>query len=99
MYKLAQTFEAAVRGLPVDRLVSWVTTHKMRAAAWGLGLFWAGYNLAKNYGWLPKKDLRGKHVILTGAAGGMGRIFTQMLAEMGCKLSLLDINDNELILL
>ena len=46
----------------------------------------------KNYGFLPKKNLKGEHVFLTGAGSGIGRYMAISLAEMGCKLSLSDIN-------
>lgn len=50
----------------------------------------------KNYGLYPKKDLRGKHVFLTGAGGGLGSIFARILGELGCKLTLVDCNKNTL---
>ena len=41
---------------------------------------------------LFKKNLRGEHVFLTGAGNGLGRLMTQKLGKMGCKLSISDIN-------
>ena len=46
----------------------------------------------KNYGLYPKKSLKKKHVFLTGAGGGLGYIFSRMLGELGCKLTLVDVN-------
>jgi len=41
-------------------------------------------------------DLRGKHVLLTGAAGGMGRILARRLAAEGARLALVDANEQAL---
>ena len=41
---------------------------------------------------LFKKNLSRDHVYLTGAGSGLGRLMTQKLGKMGCKLSISDIN-------
>ena len=46
----------------------------------------------KCHGLLCKKDLNGEHVFLTGAALGLGRYMAIELAKMGCKLTLTDVN-------
>ena len=54
---------------------------------------WTLYTYLKEKGWLPfKKDVRGKHIFLTGASSGIGRIMAIQLAKMGAKLSLTDVN-------
>lgn len=41
-------------------------------------------------------DMKGKHIVITGASGGMGSILTKRLADMGAKLSLCS-NDEGLL--
>ena len=41
-------------------------------------------------------DMKGKHIVITGASGGMGTILTKRLADMGAKLSLCS-NDEALL--
>ncbi|MFQ5581845.1 MAG: SDR family NAD(P)-dependent oxidoreductase, partial [Mariprofundaceae bacterium] len=41
-------------------------------------------------------ELKAARVILTGAAGGMGRLLAQALAERGARLALVDINRESL---
>lgn len=41
---------------------------------------------------LFKKNLSKDHVFLTGAGSGLGRLMSQKLGKMGCRLSLSDIN-------
>ena len=53
---------------------------------------YAAYNVLKHHGWLPKKNLKGEHVFITGAGMGIGRYLSIELAKLGCKLSLSDIN-------
>ena len=36
-------------------------------------IFWAFHTFLKERGWLPRKDIRNKHVFLTGAGSGLGR--------------------------
>ena len=36
---------------------------------------WGIYAFLKNYGFLRKKILRNKHIVITGAAGGLGNLF------------------------
>jgi all-trans-retinol dehydrogenase (NAD+) len=44
------------------------------------------------YGLHPfKKNLKGDHVFLTGAGGGIGRLIAIRMGHLGCKLSLCDI--------
>jgi len=47
-------------------------------------------------GWLPKRSVRGKHVYLTGAGSGLGRLMALRLAKLGAKITLLDLNENGL---
>jgi all-trans-retinol dehydrogenase (NAD+) len=39
-----------------------------------------------------QKDISGKHVFLTGAGSGLGRLLAIRLAKKGALLSLVDIN-------
>ena len=41
-------------------------------------------------------SLQGKHILLTGASSGMGKVFAQMIASQGAKLSLLARNEERL---
>ena len=43
------------------------------------------------------KHLRGKTVVITGAAGGLGSALAKALASEGCHLALIDINQRELL--
>jgi hypothetical protein len=50
------------------------------------------YVIMLEYGLHPfKKNLKGEHVFLTGAGGGIGRLMAIRLGNLGCKLSLCDI--------
>ncbi|MEK0435190.1 MAG: hypothetical protein RL369_1239, partial [Pseudomonadota bacterium] len=40
--------------------------------------------------------LKGRRALITGAGGGLGRIMTQTLAELGADLVLLDRSDTSL---
>lgn len=52
-----------------------------------------GYVAMNEYGYNPfKKSLAGEHVFLTGAGSGMGRALALKLGKMGSKLSISDIN-------
>lgn len=53
----------------------------------------AAYVLMNEYGRNPfKKSLAGNHVFLTGAGSGIGRLMAIRFGQMGCKLSLSDVN-------
>jgi NAD(P)-dependent dehydrogenase (short-subunit alcohol dehydrogenase family) len=52
---------------------------------------YAVYSFMKIKGLLPKKSLKGKHVFLTGAGSGLGRMLSVKLAKLGCKLSISDL--------
>ena len=41
---------------------------------------------------LFKKNIRSDHVFLTGAGSGIGRLMSIKLGQIGCKLSISDIN-------
>ncbi len=41
-------------------------------------------------------DLRGKDVLITGAAHGIGAAFAKLLAEDGCRLLLVDVDEDKL---
>ena len=53
---------------------------------------WGLYTFIKEQGWLPKKSVRGKHIFITGAGSGLGRMMSQKFAKLGAKLTLADIN-------
>ena len=42
------------------------------------------------------KDLNGMTVLLTGAAGGIGKEYTRQLLELGCNLILTDFESDRL---
>ena len=51
------------------------------------------YVFIHEYGLRPfKKSLQNDHVFLTGAAGGIGRLMAVKFAQLGCKLSLSDVD-------
>jgi len=57
----------------------------------------AAYVIMNNYGLNPlKKSLAKDHIFLTGAAEGLGRLLAIKLSQLGCKLTLSDINMPEL---
>ena len=41
-------------------------------------------------------SLQGKHVLVTGASSGMGKVFAQMIAGQGARVSLLARNEERL---
>ena len=41
-------------------------------------------------------SLQGKHVLLTGASSGMGRVFARMIASQGARVTLLARNEERL---
>lgn len=42
-------------------------------------------------------NLNGKHILITGASSGMGRVCAQMIAKQGARVSLLSRNEERLI--
>lgn len=57
---------------------------------------WSFVAYLREKGWLRKKSLRGKHVYITGAAMGIGRLMALKMARMGAKMTVVDINMPEL---
>lgn len=49
--------------------------------AWILVILWSLHTFFKERGWLPKKQIKGKHVFLTGAGSGLGRQMALLLAK------------------
>lgn len=47
----------------------------------------------KEFFYVPLKDVSKETVVLTGAAGGFGTLIANKMAEKGCKMVLLDINE------
>jgi NAD(P)-dependent dehydrogenase (short-subunit alcohol dehydrogenase family) len=41
-------------------------------------------------------EVRGKHVVISGASGGLGRVLCQQLIEKGARVTALDLNQGEL---
>ena len=41
---------------------------------------------------LPKKEVKGEHVYITGAGSGIGRTMAIKLAEMGARISCVDLD-------
>ena len=58
--------------------------------------FCALYTIFKENGWLPKKDVKGKHIYLTGAGSGLGRGMALKFAELGANITISDINEEGL---
>ena len=43
-------------------------------------------------GWLLKKSVRGKHLFITGAGSGLGRLMSIKFAKLGANLTISDMN-------
>ena len=43
-------------------------------------------------GWLRKKSIRGKHLFITGAGSGLGRLMSIRFAKLGANLTISDMN-------
>ena len=52
------------------------------------------YAVLKKWGLWFKKSITGKHVFLTGAGSGLGRLVAIRLAKIGAKLTIVDINED-----
>ena len=69
---------------------------------WGRRLFFfllglvSMRTLMKTYGWLEKKSLSGKHVYITGASTGIGRLMAIIFAKQQAKVTLTGINSKGL---
>lgn len=50
------------------------------------------YAVLKNYGYLPKKSVKGQHIFITGAGSGIGKQMALRFSALGAKISLVDIN-------
>jgi len=50
------------------------------------------WTFCKEQGFLPKKSVRGKHIFITGAGSGLGRMLAQKFAKKGAKLTISDVN-------
>ena len=70
---------------------SWL--YRNRRAIYALLLAWAAYTLARERGLLPKKNVNGKHVFITGAGSGLGRAMALEFAKRGAKVTVSDINE------
>jgi len=57
---------------------------------------WAFYTFCREQGWVLKKDVRGKHIFITGAGGGLGRGMAFQFAKLGANLTLVDKNEDTL---
>lgn len=44
-------------------------------------------------------NVRGKHVVISGASGGLGRVLCRQLIEQGARVTALDLNRDELVAL
>lgn len=52
--------------------------------------------LRKHRGWRHTCKVEDKHIFVTGAANGMGRITAIKLAQRGAKVSIVDVNEQGL---
>ena len=63
-------------------------------------ILWAFYTWMRERGFLPKKSVRGKHVFITGAGSGLGRLLALRFAQLGAKVTvsgliLKDVNETK----
>ena len=96
-------FTAKIRGilLMLFRLIRKVFGKVLSLKTWKKKRTWIGalvglraaYVLMNEYALNPfKKSLKGEHVFLSGAGSGLGQLMAIKLGQLGCKLSLSDIN-------
>ena len=85
----------------VLRLARKIVAHLFTLKTWKMKRTWIGaliflrlaYVAMNEYALNPfKKSLKGDHVFLTGAGSGIGQMMAVKLGQMGCKLSLSDVN-------
>ena len=81
----------------VIRLFKWLTNPKSwqespKVWIFSLWLLRCIYAFMKEYGWWRKKSLEGDHVFLTGAGNGIGRMMAVRFGQMGCYMSISDVN-------
>jgi len=50
------------------------------------------YYFLKTNGLLPKKNVTGEHVFMTGGGNGIGKLMSKILAKQGAKITVTDIN-------
>ena len=53
---------------------------------------WTMWVAARENGCLRKKDVKGKHIFITGAGSGLGRDMARRFAKLGAKVTISDIN-------
>mmetsp|Transcript_9490 Transcript_9490/g.18326 ORF Transcript_9490/g.18326 Transcript_9490/m.18326 type:complete len:321 (+) Transcript_9490:2220-3182(+) len=84
----------------VDKVKNLLTTIVSRygyakPAIASAALLYAFYRIAEQHGLLPKKNLTGEVVFITGAARGIGRQLAFRLARLGAKVVVSDVNVEE----
>ena len=77
-------------------LVSWVQDNWFYKLFFFLLTLMSLKTFMKTYGWLRKKNLKGKHVYITGAGMGIGKKMALVLAKQGANLTLVDIQEKAL---
>uniref|UniRef100_A0A1I7UL10 Epidermal retinol dehydrogenase 2 n=1 Tax=Caenorhabditis tropicalis TaxID=1561998 RepID=A0A1I7UL10_9PELO len=45
-------------------------------------------------GWLPRKDVKGQTVLITGSGSGLGRLMSFEFGKLGARIVLWDINED-----
>jgi all-trans-retinol dehydrogenase (NAD+) len=63
----------------------------LRLAVASLLAWSVSYAFLKNFGFLSKKSVVGKHVFITGAGSGIGKLMAIRFARLGAKVSVTDI--------
>ena len=58
-----------------------------------LVILYSIYAVLKKNGYWFKTSIKGKHVFLTGAASGLGRLVALRLGKLGCKMTIVDIDE------
>ena len=83
------------------RLFLWIKTNfwknggfkSKRNIVYLILFIYALYIFCKEQGLLPKKSIRGKHVFLTGAGSGLGRLLAIRMVKKGAHLTIIDVNE------
>ncbi len=91
---MLSVIDGLIQGL-LKRLYEHVqATSRPRLALELLLVLWLVRGYLKENGYLAKTNIAGRHILVTGAAMGLGRGFALKLAQKGAKVTMADVNLN-----